>query len=98
MPTWLITLDADGVATNVIAEPEFAWASVSNVVVGDVVGTMANAFEENESDREPSKSISTLFEVAGAAEAAWTAWAVWAAGVAWAVWAAAKGKTVLSFS
>jgi hypothetical protein len=35
------------------------------VVVADVVGTMA---KENESDSEPSKSISALFEVAGAAE------------------------------
>lgn len=36
-------------------------------MVTDVVGTMAK-FEENESDSEPNKSISALFEVAGAAE------------------------------
>lgn len=29
-------------------------------------GIMANVFEEKESDKEPSRSISTLFEVVGA--------------------------------
>lgn len=46
---------------------EFARPSTSDVVVDDVVGTMANEFEENDSDREPNKSISALFEVVGAA-------------------------------
>lgn len=41
------------------------WASATEVVDTDVVGTMAKA---NESDKEPSKSISALFDVAGAAE------------------------------
>lgn len=45
---------------------EFARPSTSDVV-DDVVGTMANEFEENDSDREPNKSISALFEVVGAA-------------------------------
>ena len=65
MPTWLTTLATDGAATKVDAGAEFVWASASEVAVTDVVGTMANA---NESDSEPSKSISALFEVAGAAE------------------------------
>jgi len=63
MPTWFTTLATDGAATKVEDGAEFVWISASEAVVTDVVGTMAN-----ESDREPSKSISALFEVAGAAE------------------------------
>lgn len=62
-----MTLDTGGVATNVVTGTEFTRASASDVVVVDVLGTMANEFEENDSDREPSKSISALFEVVGAA-------------------------------
>lgn len=36
-------------------------------MIFDVEGTRANAFEENDSDREPNKSISTLLAGAGAA-------------------------------
>lgn len=61
-----MTLDTGGVATNVVTGAEFTRASTSDVVVVDVLGTMANEFEENDSDREPSKSISALFEVVGA--------------------------------
>lgn len=63
--TWFTT---DGVATNVAPEPEFAGASVSEAAGAYVAGTIANAFEENESDKEPSKSTSALFEVVGAAD------------------------------
>lgn len=62
-----MTLDADCVAENVDTEPEFENASASVVEVPGTLGIIANAFEENESDREPSKSISAGFEVAGAA-------------------------------
>lgn len=56
---------ADGAAKEAV-EPVFVLPS--GVVVADVAGTRAKAFEENESDREPSKSTSTLLDVAGAAE------------------------------
>lgn len=56
-------LDPDDGAAKEVVEPVFA----SGVAVADVVGTRGNAFEENESDREPSKSISALLEVVGAA-------------------------------
>ena len=38
------------------------------VAVADAEGTKDNAFEENDSDREPSRSISTLFAAAGTAK------------------------------
>ena len=59
-------LDPDSAAAKGGAEPLLAWAS--GVVVADVAGTKANAFEENESESEPSKSISTFLEVTEAAE------------------------------
>lgn len=37
------------------------------MLVSGAAGIMASAFEENESEREPSKSISALLEVAEAA-------------------------------
>lgn len=49
------------------AEPEFANPSASTVEVAGSAGIMANEFEENESDREPSKSISGPFKLVGAA-------------------------------
>ena len=49
------------------ADPAFARTSASDDVVGGSDGTTANEFEENESDSEPSKSISGLIDVAGAA-------------------------------
>lgn len=60
-------MDADCVAGNVDAAPEFENASASVVELAGTLGIIANAFEENESDREPSKSISAEFEVARAA-------------------------------
>jgi len=39
----------------------------SGDTITDVAGTRGKAFEENESNREPSKSISPKLEVAGAA-------------------------------
>lgn len=56
-------MDPDDGAAKEVVEPVFA----SGVAVADVAGTRGNAFEENESDREPSKSISPLLEVVGAA-------------------------------
>lgn len=53
----------DGSAKEAV-EPAFA----SGVAFADVAGTRGNAFEENESDREPRRSISTLLEVVGEAE------------------------------
>lgn len=53
----------DGSAKEAV-EPAFA----SGVAFADVAGTRGNAFEENESDREPRRSISTLLEEVGAAE------------------------------
>jgi hypothetical protein len=47
-------LDPDDGAAKEAVEPVFA----SGVAVADVAGTRGNAFEENESDSEPSKSIS----------------------------------------
>ena len=51
-------------------DPEkFVWESASEVVVAEVTGMMANGFGVNTSDKEPSKSISALFEVGVKAEA-----------------------------
>ena len=49
------------------ADPAFARTSASDDVVAGSDGTRANEFEENESDSEPSKSISGLIDVAEAA-------------------------------
>lgn len=57
-------MDPDDGAAKEVVEPVFV---ASGVAVADVAGTRGNAFEENESDREPSKSISPLLEVVGAA-------------------------------
>ena len=59
-------MDPDGGAAKEAVDPAFA----SGAAVADAAGTRDNAFEENESEREPSKSISTLLVVAGAAGAA----------------------------
>lgn len=56
--------DPDDGAAKEAVDPTFA----SGAAVADSDGTTAKAFEENESEREPSKSISTLLAVAGAAE------------------------------
>ena len=63
-----MTLDADGAAPNVGAEPEYTWDSVSKAGASVVVGTIANEFDMNGSDRDPRKSTSALFELAGAAD------------------------------
>lgn len=55
--------DPDDGAAKEAVDPTFA----SGAAVADSDGTTAKAFEENESEREPSKSISTLLPVAGAA-------------------------------
>lgn len=55
----------DAAAAKDAAEPLFALTS--GFVVADVAGTKAKLLEEN-SDSEPSKSISALLEVTGAAE------------------------------
>lgn len=60
-------MDADCDAGYMDAAPEFENASASVVELTGTLGIIANAFEENESDREPSKSISAEFEVARAA-------------------------------
>lgn len=57
-------LDPEDGAAKEAVEPVFA----SVAAVADVAGTRDNAFEENESDREPRKSTSTLLEVVEAAE------------------------------
>ena len=57
-------MDPDGAAAKEAVDPEFA----SGAAVADAAGTRDNAFEEDESEREPSKSISTLLVVAGAAK------------------------------
>lgn len=49
---------------------KFGWASASEVVVAEATGIMANGLAVNESDREPSRSISALFEVVATAGAA----------------------------
>lgn len=59
-------LDPDCAGAKGPAEPLLAKAS--GVEVADVDGTKANAFEETDSESEPSKSTSTFFEVTGAAE------------------------------
>ena len=64
IPTWSKLLDPDGAAAKEAVDPEFA----SGAAVADAAGTRDNAFEEDESEREPSKSISTLLVVAGAAK------------------------------
>lgn len=64
--TWFIILDGDCVAVNVGNEPVLACASASVLAFAGMAGIMANAFEENESDREPSKSNSALLAVIGA--------------------------------
>lgn len=63
-----MTLDADGTAPNVGAEPEYTWDSGSKAGASVVVGTTANAFDMNGSDREPRKSTSAFFEVPGVTE------------------------------
>jgi len=55
--------DPDDGGAKEAVDPAFA----SGAAVADSDGTIAKAFEENESEREPSKSISTLLAVAGAA-------------------------------
>lgn len=65
--TWLITADPDGIAADAGADPAFPRTAASDVVVAGPDGTRANEFEENDSDREPSKSISGLIDVAGTA-------------------------------
>lgn len=50
------------------AELELTWDSVPKAAVSVVVGTIANEFDMNESDRPPSKSTSALCEVAGTAD------------------------------
>lgn len=72
MLTWFIILEAaDCVAAKVDPE-KFAWASASEDDVAEVTGTMANGFGAKTSDKEPSKSISALFEVVGKVEAVGT--------------------------
>jgi len=56
-------LDPEDGAAKEAVEPVFA----SGVEIPDVAGTRGSAFEENESDKEPSKSISPKLEVVGAA-------------------------------
>lgn len=64
-----MTLDADGgAAANVGPKLVLAAASASGAEVPDVTGMIANGFTENESDKEPSKSVSALFDVVGAAD------------------------------
>lgn len=59
-------LDPDDGAAKEAVDPTFA----SGAAVAGSAGTRDNAFEENESEREPSKSISMLLDVAGAVGAA----------------------------
>lgn len=63
-PTRLEAVDSDW---NPFPKPEFVKASASKVAVEVVVDTMASEFEENDSEREPRKSISAPFEEIGAA-------------------------------
>ena len=48
------------------ADPAFARTSASDDVVAGSDGTRASEFKENESDSEPSNSISGLIDVTGA--------------------------------
>lgn len=58
-------MGADDAATAVGPELKSAEALASGAVAGWLAGTRANEFEEKDSDKEPSKSISTA-DVAGA--------------------------------
>lgn len=60
------SFDPDDGAAKEAVDPTFA----SGAAVADSDGTIDKVFEENESEREPSKSISTFLVVAGAAGAA----------------------------
>lgn len=63
-----MVVEPEGIDANVDPETEFAATSVSDVVIEEATGIRANEFEENDSDSEPSKSISAAFTVAGAAD------------------------------
>lgn len=65
-----MTLDADGgAAANVGPKLVFAAASASGAEFPVVTGMIAKGFAENESDKEPSKSVSALIDVEGAGAA-----------------------------
>lgn len=63
-----MVVESEGIAANAGPETEFAATSVSDVVIEEATGIRANEFEENDSDSEPSKSISAGLTVAGAAD------------------------------
>jgi len=64
--TWFKTLFSDVAAVSVGMGGDFT-ASASMFAVPDEAGIIANGLGDNISESEPSKSISALFDVPGAA-------------------------------